>query len=84
MVEVAPVTLPFSVKVPNTVPPAKTSMNIPLDVNAGELEKMVMPVFVEVKAPDTESTSEPMKCLLVAGCRPGLKLLDSFSTLPLN
>jgi hypothetical protein len=63
MVEVvAPVTVPFSVKVPNTVPPAKTSMNVPLDVNDVNVElKVVVPMFVPLKLPDTASTPEPMK-----------------------
>jgi len=61
-VEVTPVTVPFSVKVPNTVPPAKTSMNVPLAVNivpAGL--KVSVPMFVVVKLPDTVSTPEPVK-----------------------
>jgi hypothetical protein len=58
---VAPVAVPVSVKVPNTVPPAKTSMNVPLDVNIVGLEKMRVPMFVEVKLPDSVSTPEPVK-----------------------
>ena len=63
MVEVvAPVTVPFSVKVPNTVPPAKTSMNVPLDVNDVNVElNLVVLMFVAVKLPDAMSTPEPVK-----------------------
>lgn len=62
MVEVvAPVTVPFSVKVPNRVPWPKTSTNVPLDLNIVRLVKVMVPVFVAVKAPDTESIPEPVK-----------------------
>jgi len=63
MVEVvAPVTVPFSVKVPNTVPPAKTSVNVPFDVNDVNIGlKVVILMFVEVKLPNTVSTPEPVK-----------------------
>lgn len=56
-----PSTVPLPVKVPNRVPPAKTSSNVPLDVNIVKLEKMRGPMFVVVKEPDTESTPEPVK-----------------------
>lgn len=58
---VSPLTVPLSVKVPNTDPPAKTSMNVPLDVNDVDEEKMSVPMFDAVKLPDTVSTPEPMK-----------------------
>jgi hypothetical protein len=60
-VTVFPLTVPFSETVPNVVPPAKMSTKVPLSVNAVELEKMMVVVFVVVKAPDTESTPEPVK-----------------------
>ena len=56
-----PSTVPLPVKVPNRVPPAKTSMNVPLDVNIVRLVKVMVPMLVVVKAPDTESTPEPVK-----------------------
>ena len=72
---VAPVTVPFSVKVPNTVPPAKTSTNVPLDMKVVRLVKMRVPVFVAVKAPDTESIPEPVKLeSKTAGLAVGVKV----------
>jgi hypothetical protein len=58
------VTVPFTplpVKVPNRVPPAKTSKNVPLDVNVVKLVKMRVPMFVAMTGPDTESVPEPVK-----------------------
>jgi hypothetical protein len=56
-----PSTVPLPVKVPNRVPPVSTSMNVPLDVNIVRLVKVMVPVLVVVKAPDTESIPEPVK-----------------------
>ena len=56
-----PFTVPLPVKVPNRVPPAKTFMNVPLDVNVVKLVKMRVPMFVALKGPDTESVPEPVK-----------------------
>jgi hypothetical protein len=48
-VEVLPLTVPVSKKVPNTFPPAKMSTKVPLSVNAVVLEKVTVPMFVAVK-----------------------------------
>lgn len=61
VIEVLPVSVPFPVRVPNRVPPAKMSTKVRPIVNAVGLEKVVVPVFVVVKAPNTESTPEPAK-----------------------
>jgi hypothetical protein len=57
-----PFRVPLPVKVPKRVPPANTSMNVPLDVNVVVVLKMRVPMFVVVKVvPDTASTPEPVK-----------------------
>ena len=55
------VTFPVPERVPNRVPPAERSMNVPLEMNVLELVKVMVLVFVVVKAPDTVSIPEPVK-----------------------
>ena len=51
-----PFRVPLPVKVPNRVPPANSSVKVPLDVNVVALLKMRVPMFVVVKP-----TPEPVK-----------------------
>jgi hypothetical protein len=58
-----PVSVPLPEKVPNKVPWENMSTKVPLDMNVVRLVKVIVPIFVVVKAPDSVSTPEPVKLL---------------------